>query len=104
MLCQQVTHLSPHPSVIVCTRDSLFASGVSAAPVQARETEATAELDNRGLLQLQRNVMREQDQQLEQVEKTVINTKVREVGKPHVPASCALEDEHFVELSQSPSV
>lgn len=90
MLCQQVAHLSHHPSVIVCTRDSLFASGVSAAPVQARETEATAELDNRGLLQLQRNVMREQDQQLEQVEKTVINTKVGEVGNPHVPASCAL--------------
>ncbi|KAF6258200.1 Qc-snare protein, Syn8/Syntaxin8-family [Scenedesmus sp. NREL 46B-D3] len=41
----------------------------------AKETEATAELGNRGLLQLQQQVMQQQDQELEQMEKTVISTK-----------------------------
>jgi SYP5 family syntaxin len=43
---------------------------------RGRETEVTAELDNRGLVQLQQQVMQQQDQELEQMEKTVISTKV----------------------------
>lgn len=43
----------------------------------ARETEATAELDGRGLLQLQEQVMRQQDRELEDIEKAVVSTKVR---------------------------
>ncbi len=46
-----------------------------------RETEATAELDNRGLLGLQQQVMRQQDEELEAMEKTVISTKVRRWGR-----------------------
>lgn len=41
-----------------------------------RETDATAGLDNTGLLQLQRDVMQDQDDQLEELEKTVTSTRV----------------------------
>ncbi|EFJ47641.1 Qc-SNARE, Syn8/Syntaxin8-family [Volvox carteri f. nagariensis] len=58
-------------------RDALFggpsASGGPAAP--PRETESTAGLDNRGLLGLQQQVMRQQDEELEAMEKVVHNTK-----------------------------
>ncbi|KAF8055598.1 SYP52 [Scenedesmus sp. PABB004] len=55
-------------------RESLLAGG--GGPRQpARETEATAELDGRGLVQLQQAVMAQQDQELEQMERTVISTK-----------------------------
>ncbi len=44
---------------------------------QARETARTAELDNAGLVQLQRNTMREQDESLERLEQSVMGTRVR---------------------------
>ncbi len=51
------------------------AVGGSSAP--GRETLRTAELDNRGLVQLQQTVMREQDAELEELERSVTSTKVR---------------------------
>jgi hypothetical protein len=57
-----------------CSREALVAGSQQRSA--AKETEATAELDNRGLLQLQQQVMQQQDQELEQMEKTVISTKV----------------------------
>ena len=54
-------------------RNALLSGIQSPGP---KETEVTAELDNRGLLQLQTQVMKQQDQELEQMEKTVISTKV----------------------------
>lgn len=59
-------------------RDALGLSGGASGAVQqgaARESEATAELDNRGLVQLQQQVMAQQDRELEQMEKTVVSTK-----------------------------
>lgn len=43
---------------------------------KSKETEATATLDTRGLLQLQSQVMKQQDQELEHMEKAIANTKV----------------------------
>jgi SYP5 family syntaxin len=40
-----------------------------------KETEVTAVLDNKGLVQLQQQVMQQQDRELEQMEKTVVSTK-----------------------------
>jgi len=57
-------------------RDALLAGGVTQQQQRAKETEATAELDNQGLVQLQQQVMQQQDHELEQMEKTVISTKV----------------------------
>ena len=51
---------------------------------QARETARTAELDNAGLVQLQRDTMREQDQSLEQLEQSVMGTRVRAADSPDV--------------------
>lgn len=48
------------------------AGGAGGGP---RETETTAQLDTRGLLQLQEQVMQQQDRELEQMERTVTNTK-----------------------------
>ena len=42
-----------------------------------QETEATAGLDNRGVVQLQQSLMRQQDSQVEQLEQSVGNTRVR---------------------------
>jgi SYP5 family syntaxin len=60
-------------------RDALFQgkpsgsnSGVSQ---QAKETEATAVLDTRGLLSLQQQIMKNQDMELEHMEKAIGNTK-----------------------------
>lgn len=59
-------------------RDALLAGSSTAAQQQrAKETEATAELDNKGLVQLQQQIMQQQDHELEQMEKTVVSTKVR---------------------------
>lgn len=44
------------------------------APVS--ETLQTADLDNRGILQLQDQSMRQQDAELEELERTVTSTKV----------------------------
>jgi len=41
----------------------------------ARETEQTAELDNHGLVVLQRNIMRDQDTQLDDLSRVVSSTK-----------------------------
>lgn len=54
-------------------RESLLAGG--SKRVVGQETEATAQLDNRGLLQLQENAMRQQDDDLVHLEKAVISTK-----------------------------
>lgn len=56
-------------------RDALFGGASGSGMPPPRETEATAELDNRGLLGLQQQVMRQQDEELEAMEKTVISTK-----------------------------
>ncbi|KAK9836888.1 hypothetical protein WJX74_010464 [Apatococcus lobatus] len=42
---------------------------------RARETEQTADLDNRGLLQMQNRVMQSQDNELEELERTVASTR-----------------------------
>ena len=52
-------------------------------PLQpAQETERTAELDNQGLLQMQRQVMQEQNTELEELEKAVGSTKVLLLSSP----------------------
>ena len=43
----------------------------------ANETDATAELDSHGLLQLQEEVMRDQDEALEHLSQSVQRTRVR---------------------------
>ena len=48
--------------------------GRASAP--ARETMSTADLDNRGLLQLQQDTMSRQDNELEELERSVNSTKV----------------------------
>lgn len=70
-------------------RDALLAGGGGAGGSggAARETEATAQLDTRGLLQLQEQVMQQQDRELEQMEKTVTSTKVGTSWPGH--RSCA---------------
>jgi len=65
---QQSLKRSQHES----NRSALLSGVQSPGP---KETEVTAELDNKGLLQLQTQVMKQQDQELEQMEKTVISTK-----------------------------
>lgn len=66
-LCSSFTYL-------LARREALVAGSQQRTP--GRETEATAELDNRGLVQLQQQVIQQQDQELEQMEKTVVSTKV----------------------------
>ncbi|KAL4445412.1 hypothetical protein ABPG77_011237 [Micractinium sp. CCAP 211/92] len=52
------------------------ASGTAAAGGRGgRETEATAELGNRGLLAMQQQVMQQQDEALESLERSVVGTK-----------------------------
>lgn len=47
----------------------------------ASETLQTADLDNQGILQLQESSMRQQDAELEELERTVTSTKV---GSPYM--------------------
>ena len=49
--------------------------GRASAP--GRETMSTADLDNTGLLQLQQDTMARQDNELEDLERSVNSTKVR---------------------------
>ncbi|KAL4427976.1 hypothetical protein ABPG75_002065 [Micractinium tetrahymenae] len=61
-------------------RDTLLAGsgssgGLAAAGAGGRETDATAELGNRGLLSMQQQVMQQQDDALESLERTVVGTK-----------------------------
>jgi syntaxin of plants SYP5 len=51
----------------------LEGAGQDRAP---QETEATAGLDNHGIVQLQQSLMRQQDSQVEQLEQSVGNTRV----------------------------
>jgi len=57
-------------------RDQLLSgSQQGGAGSTSRETEATAELDTEGIMSMQRQMMRTQDEALDQVEKTVKSTK-----------------------------
>ncbi len=62
--------------MVRCRRREALLGDASRGP-KARETERTAELDNAGLVQLQRQTMREQDESLEQLEQSVTSTRVR---------------------------
>jgi hypothetical protein len=55
----------------------LLQGGGGGEAIAPRETEATAELDGAGLLGLQRQMMADQDQALEAVERSVKQTRVR---------------------------
>lgn len=58
--------------------DSNSGGGSSAYAAQqplARETDTTAEMDNRGLVSLQKQIMGQQDTELEHLEKSVATTK-----------------------------
>ena len=55
-------------------RVALMEEGRASAP--ARETMSTAELDNKGLVQLQQDTMSRQDNELEELERSVNSTKV----------------------------
>ena len=59
-----------------CRASLLQPTGAGSGSAAGRETLRTAELDNRGLVQLQQTVMREQDSELEELERSVISTKV----------------------------
>ena len=58
----------------------------------ARETTQTAALDNQGIIQLQQQMMREQDAELEELEKTVTSTKVG----THKASLCTLAQQNLV--------
>lgn len=57
------------------SRQDLLSNGSTAKPINSRETDATAELDNTGLLSMQQQVMQEQDGNLLLLERTVQGTK-----------------------------
>ena len=56
------------------------------ASVPGRETMSTADLDNTGLLQLQQDTMTRQDNELEDLERSVNSTKV--TGLVNGPQAC----------------
>ena len=58
-----------------CRAGLLETGSSSASP--ARETDATAGLENQALLQMQQRVMDDQDSELAELEKTVTSTKAR---------------------------
>ena len=66
--------MCPVKMVHVACRVALMEEGRASAP--ARETMSTAELDNRGLMQLQQDTMSRQDNELEELERSVNSTKV----------------------------
>ena len=58
-------------------RDALLGGASASSDAnKSKETEVTAELEARGLLQLQNQIMRQQDTELEHMEKAIGNTKV----------------------------
>jgi len=71
----KMNHADADAPMFTQTRAALLDGAGRAGPAQ--ETAATADLDGRGLVQLQQSLMREQDQQVEQLEQTVNNTRVR---------------------------
>lgn len=56
-------------------RGQLLPGSAGAQRPAGRETDTTAELGSRGLLQLQQQMMSQQDQDLESLERTVVGTK-----------------------------
>lgn len=60
-------------------RNSLFEGASSSKSNVTKETDATAELETSGLLGLQQQIMRSQDQELEQMEKSIGHTKVIQI-------------------------
>jgi len=78
-------------------RASLLETGGAAPGAAGRETLRTADVDNRGLVQLQQTVMREQDAELEELERSVTSTKARPLAahgpdlmhaRPPAPRQC----------------
>lgn len=57
------------------SRDTLLSTS-DRGKESARETVNTAALDNQGIILLQQQMMREQDTELEELERTVTSTKV----------------------------
>jgi SYP5 family syntaxin len=78
-------------------RESLMAGSSSVARVAAIETEATAALDNRGMLQLQQNVIQQQDQELEYMERTIGSTK-------HIALTIGEHDDSYMPTGMHASV
>eukprot|EP00878_Enallax_costatus_P020004 GHUV01021128.1.p1 GENE.GHUV01021128.1~~GHUV01021128.1.p1 ORF type:complete len:209 (+),score=78.66 GHUV01021128.1:535-1161(+) len=68
-----VSTLPQYFILFLTCRQELIAGSQQRQP--GKETEVTAELDNKGLVQLQQQVMQQQDRELEQMEKTVVSTK-----------------------------
>ena len=61
-------------------RQALFGGGNGSA--KPRETDRTAELGNAGVVQLQQSIMREQDDAVEHLERSVQSTRVRSPPTP----------------------
>ena len=61
---------------MLCYRAALMEEGTRGAQGPPKETLRTAELDNRGVMQLQEATMAQQDAELEQLERSVTSTKV----------------------------
>ena len=57
------------------TRSALLDMPGGAAQPISRETDATAEMDNRGLVSMQRQIIQQQDNDLEHLERSVNTTK-----------------------------
>ena len=72
-----------------CCRSNLLEPSTSSAS-PARETHATAGLDNRELLQMQQHVMDDQDAELAELEKTVNSTKVMSVFPTQLRLRCII--------------
>lgn len=95
--CDQMGSLLNRPA----ERNSLLAGLAAGAP--AVETEQTAELDNRGLILMQRELMRDQDDQLEDLSTLVSSTKhiSLAIGEEVGLQNRLLEDlEHDMETSE----
>lgn len=69
-MLQALKRDQPHSS-----RSALLDMPGSAAQPIGRETDTTAELNNRGLVTMQRQVLQQQDNELEHLERSVITTK-----------------------------
>ena len=76
---QSNSGLTPLLLSVLCRVGLLDSSGSSSSP--ARETDRTAGLENRALLQMQQQVMDDQDAELAELEKTVNSTKVSSVAQ-----------------------
>lgn len=82
-------------------REALLGGGAGSSGAMAgrgRETDATAELNNAGLLQLQQQVMSQQDAALESLERTVVGTKhiALQVGGPGRMGGATLESSSWL--------